>query len=96
VNYGRAIRIARTVRGLSQKALAKLVSLDASSVSLLEAGKRSPSIEALERIAATTGMPLYLLILLASEREGLHGMPEEDAQRIGSNLLGWITEGETK
>ena len=52
MNYGRAIRIARTAFGLTQGELAARVSVGASHLSLIESGKRQPSLKVLNEIAA--------------------------------------------
>lgn len=72
MNYGRAIKILRASGDVSQKRLASLTKLDASYISLIETGKRSPSLKVLEAIAAALDTPLYLLILLATPQEKSH------------------------
>ena len=54
---------------MPQHALAKRVSLDASLISMLESGKRKPSLETLERISEALGIPFHLFTLLAAEGE---------------------------
>jgi len=67
--------------------LAKLIGVDSSYVSRIEANKRLPSIENLEQIAKELSVPLYLIILLASEKEDLKGVDTDTTQAIGKNLL---------
>ncbi|MFD3779222.1 helix-turn-helix domain-containing protein [Streptomyces sp. NPDC058612] len=72
---GSRIRRLRREAGLSQMDLAG-DNLSASYISLLEAGKRTPSPEVLEQIAARLGCgPEHLLELLAPER---HDIPQTD------------------
>lgn len=92
MNYGRAIKVARTTRGLSQKALAKRIGVDASFISVLEANKRSPSTETLETISKKLDVPLYLLMLLASEKRDLRGLPLEEATGLARQLLDLLVE----
>jgi transcriptional regulator with XRE-family HTH domain len=66
MNYGRAIRIARTAFGLTQGELAARVSVGASHLSLIESGKRQPSLKVLNEISAALELPVHLLTLLAS------------------------------
>jgi transcriptional regulator with XRE-family HTH domain len=67
MNYGRAIKIVRTAHGLTLAQLAEKVSVGASHLSLIESGRRSPSVEVLHEIADGLGTPLHLLTLLASD-----------------------------
>ena len=67
MDYGRAIRIVRTAYGLSQSQLAERLSIGTSHVSLLEAGKRQPSVQLLEEVSTVLNVPPHLLTLLASE-----------------------------
>lgn len=67
MNYGRAIRIARTAYGLTQGELADRLSVGASHLSLIESGKRQPSLRVLKEISAGLEVPLHLLTLLASD-----------------------------
>lgn len=67
MNYGRAIRIARTAHGLTQQELADRLSVGPSHLSLIEADKRQPSLGVLTEIAGALEVPLHLLTLLASD-----------------------------
>lgn len=87
MNYGKTIKLLRNAKQLSQSELAKKIGLDSSYISRIEANKRSPSIENLEQIAKELSVPLYLIILLASEKEDLKGVDTDTTQAIGKNLL---------
>ncbi len=87
MNYGRAIRISRAARGFSQKLLASEAGLDASYISLVEAGKREPSLSALEKLADALGLPLYLLMFLGADENDLRGISRESSKELSSNLL---------
>ncbi len=72
MNYGRAIKIARTAYGLTQSALAKRLSIGTSQLSLIEAGKRQPSLGVIfRRSLMVFNVPMHLLTLLASRPEDL-------------------------
>jgi transcriptional regulator with XRE-family HTH domain len=92
MNYGKAIKMLRVSRGLQQRQLAKKVGLDSSYVSLLESGKRLPSLQVVELIASKLRVPPYLILLLASEEKDLRGIDAKHAQKLGSELLYAITE----
>lgn len=67
MDYGKAVRICRTAYGLTQAELAERLSIGASQLSLIEAGKRQPSLKVLNEVSAALGVPPHLLTLLASD-----------------------------
>jgi transcriptional regulator with XRE-family HTH domain len=67
MNYGRAIKIVRTAHGLTLAQLADRVSVGSSHLSLIEAGKRKPSLDVLQEISVALDVPLHLLTLLGSD-----------------------------
>lgn len=87
MDYGRAVKTARVTRGISQKDLAQRAGVDASYVSLVEKGSRTPSASNLEKFSAALDVPLYLLVLLASDKEDLRGISEDERDRLGGRLL---------
>ncbi len=87
MKYGKAIKVVRSARGMPQKDLAKRAGLNPSYLSLVEGDARKPSSDALESLAKALDVPLYLLTLLASDREHLRGIPVKEAQRLGLQLL---------
>lgn len=58
---GRAIRTLRAARGLSQRDLARRAALTPSFLSLVEMGKRKPSLAVTGRIAEALDMPTEAL-----------------------------------
>jgi transcriptional regulator with XRE-family HTH domain len=67
MDYGRAIRIIRTAHGLTKADLARELSIGASHLSLIERGKRFPSVALLDEISSVLRTPPHLLALLASD-----------------------------
>jgi len=70
IALGQGIRVARLQAKWSQKRLAKVLSVDASYLSMIEANKRVPSIEVLARIADECHLKLSQLVLLCEAMEG--------------------------
>ena len=87
MNYGKAIRICRAARGLSQTDLAGQLDLSPSYLSLLEAGKRQPSLRTLERVSRQLHVPTHLLLLLASDPDDLREQSRGDVERLSLALL---------
>lgn len=93
MDYGRAIRVARSARELSQKELAQRLDVDPSLISRIEAGTRRPSTKTLEDIADALGVPMYLLLLLGSEESDLRAVPSDHAAALGRKLLRILVSG---
>lgn len=92
MNYGKAIKTIRAAKGISQKELSNELQLDSSYLSRIEKGERIPSVELLETIARKLQIPLYLFILLSSQKEDLKGVDEKDIDTLGKNLLKVLLE----
>lgn len=50
IAFGRVLREARKVTGLSQESFADAVEMDRTTISLLERGKQSPTVETVFRL----------------------------------------------
>lgn len=86
---GRAIRVIRAVRGITQKELAKRAGVKPSYISLLEAGKRdNPSIEFLVRLSKAACVSKVVVTTLSMSYEELRDEPEEIKINLGHFLLG--------
>ena len=96
MKYGRAIRLVRSTRKMSQKDLARRASLDPSYVSLIEKDLRTPSVEVLERISDALRVPFHLLTLLSSERKDLESISPDQATYLGKELLNILIEAESE
>lgn len=91
MNFGRAIRIARAARGLSQKDVAGGTGLTASYISLIEAERRTPSAKAVQRIGQALGVPPHLMALLAADQGDLSALSAEQSATLGRDLLDVLT-----
>ena len=67
MNIGKALRICRAARGLSQRDLAQKAGFSTSYISLVEQGKREPSLSGIKKLTEALSLPRDLLILLAIE-----------------------------
>lgn len=86
MDYSKAIRIARSIADITQAELADRSGLDRSYLSLIEGGRRKPSIDALEKIASALEIPFHLLTLLATERNGSSRIGEEQVHSLAKHL----------
>lgn len=96
MDYAKAIRIARSIADLTQGELADKSGLDRSYLSLIECGKRSPSVEALEKIASSLEIPFHLLALLATEKGESPRIGEEQIHGLATHLTHLLFEGPKK
>ena len=87
MDYGKALRVARTAKGYSQRQLADAAHIDASHVSLIETGHRKPSLDVLQRLAEALGVPLDIITLLAAGPSRLKGISPARAEDLGRWLL---------
>jgi len=94
MNYSKAIRVARALADVRQRELARRVAIDASLVSMLESGKRNPSLATVEKIAAALGIPFHLFTLLASEPGDLKGADSETVHQLATGLTKLLLGGE--
>jgi transcriptional regulator with XRE-family HTH domain len=76
-NYAKAFRIIRAAFGLRQSELADRMPISASQLSLIEAGKRQPSLKVVNALAHAVGVPAALVTLLASTTQEVEDRPDD-------------------
>ena len=96
MNYARAIRTVLAARGMSQRGLAQEMDVSESYISKLGTAGYTPSGNTLNRVAEALGVPVYLLVLLASDSEDLKGMTLKQASILGSQLLDVLLDMDRK
>ncbi len=96
MDFGRALCVGRAVRRLTQKELAERASLDPSFVSMIEANRRQPTDETIDRIAQALDLPVHVLKLLGAEEDDLRGTSVEKARVMADQLLDLLVRGEVK
>jgi len=90
MKFGKAIRVIRATRNISQKKLSELTNLDFSYISRIESEDRIPSTETLKNIADALSVPVYLLVLLASDKSDLKKKHCETINKISKDLLNLV------
>lgn len=70
-SMGKQIQGIRRKKGLSQEELAQAIGSTKSAISRYESGKRQPRLEQLQRIASALDVPIYELLGLIDEGDGL-------------------------
>lgn len=87
MNIGQAIKFCRQQRNMTQPQLAEQASLSASYISVLEQGKRDPSLSALESIAQALQIPLSVLIFVANDPSEIESIPAELSEKLSAATL---------
>lgn len=86
MNYGKALRLARALAGLQQQQLAEKADIDASYISLIEQGRRTPSVKFIHKLSRAIGIPPYLFTFLAMESEDTELLDDKELSAIGESL----------
>jgi transcriptional regulator with XRE-family HTH domain len=86
-DYAKAFRIIRAAFGLRQSELAERMPITASQLSLIEAGKRQPSLRVVNGLASAVGMPAALISLLASTTDDVVSKSDEELSDLARALL---------
>jgi transcriptional regulator with XRE-family HTH domain len=92
MNYAKAIRIARSIAGMSQGKLSDRSGLDRSYLSLIEGEKRKPTVETLQKISDALEVPFHLLTLLATEKKDTNHIDEEQVISLAKQLTYLLLE----
>jgi transcriptional regulator with XRE-family HTH domain len=86
-DFAKAFRIIRAAFGLTQSELAAKMPITASQLSLIEAGKRQPSIRVVNGLASAVGIPAVLISLLASPAEEMNLQSDSEIAGLANTLL---------
>jgi transcriptional regulator with XRE-family HTH domain len=86
MDYGKALRIARAMAGLQQKELADRAGLNSSHISLMEMGKRKPSVQALDKLCKALRIPNDLFMLLGADARDLSIGNSDGIRRAADSL----------
>lgn len=91
MDYGRALKICRAALELNQQDVAKRAGITNSYLSLVEGGKRSPSLATLEKICKAMRVPPHLVMLLAAGPQDIPGPEREKLGEVAKSLLQLLT-----
>ena len=87
MNIGRAIRFARVAKGLSQQELAARIAISASYLSLIEAGKKDPSIPMIRSVAEGLKISVDVLLLTAIDYDKIRAADVDALAALSQQLL---------
>ncbi len=92
MSWGKAIKLCRVQRGISQGDLAEQSGLSISYISLLERDKRDPSMSAMEKIVSALKVPLTIIAFYAVDQNKITELNPELAEKLSSAMLHVIKE----
>lgn len=87
MNIGHALKVCRSAKKLSLGELAGRTDLSTSYLSMIESGKREPTLSSIEKIAGAMGVPTPILLFLAADSSELEGIDAETARRLSAAAL---------
>lgn len=87
MNIGKAIKLCRVQKNLSQAALAKKSNISPAYLSLVEHGKRDLTFSSLEQIAKVLDIPVFMLVFLAEDRSELKNIDIQLIEKTSSFFL---------
>lgn len=96
MDYAKAFRVIRAAFGLSQAQLAALIRVGPSQISLIESGKRQPSLATITDLAAALDIPRSLIDLLASDKAELDRQDQDIVAALARNLLRLLVEARSE
>ena len=83
-DFAKAFRVIRAAYGMQQAELALQIGISASQLSLIEKGKRQPSLKVVGGLATAVDAPISLITLLASNPADI---ADEDVSSLAAPLL---------
>jgi len=86
-DYAKAFRIIRAAFGLQQAELAARMRISASQLSLIEKGKRRPSLRVVEALATAVLVPMALITVLATAPHDIESKADGDISDLARALL---------
>lgn len=86
MDYGKALRLARALTGLQQQELGQVAGIDPSYISLIEQGRRTPSLRLIHKLSRALGIPAHLFTFLAMEAEDSALIDQAELASIGESL----------
>lgn len=87
MNIFNALKLCRTQARIGQKEVADLAGISVSYLSLLEQGKRNPSLSTIEKISLALGVSSPILFFLCADEDGLEKIDKPLAERLVSTAF---------
>ena len=92
MNIGNAIKKLRQEKGLKQIDFAEKCGLSQSYLSLIEKGKKEPTLGLLKQISSSLSIPLPILVFLALDKDDIPDSKKEAFQILDPSIKGLIND----
>ena len=86
-DYAKSFRIIRAAFGLQQAELAARMSISPSQLSLIESGRRQPSLRVVNALASAVDVPAAIVTLLASPANEVNSKADSEISDLARALL---------
>lgn len=87
MNIGHAIKMCRSAKNLSLESLADSTDFSRSYLSMIESGKREPTLKTVEALAKALAVPVPILLFLAADSGELEGLDADTAKQLSAAAL---------
>ena len=87
MDLGGTIKQCRNVKKLTLAQLSKDCGISVSHLSLLENNDREPSFSAVEAIAQALGLPLSVLVFLATQKDEVTELNTAHIETLSNNII---------
>lgn len=95
MSIGKAIRLCRTQRSLSQSELASSAGISVSYLSLIERNQRDPTLSTVVSISAALNISMVLLTYLATSNRDIDALGSELCEKLSYAALQAMQQNES-
>jgi len=92
--FDRALKLVRQYHRMNQSQMAKRLDISPSYLSEIEKGKKTPSLDLLEKYAEVIGIPVSSLVFMAEELSGDQPRVKSLVVDKSLKILEWIADSE--
>ncbi|MEM8506698.1 MAG: helix-turn-helix transcriptional regulator [Bacteroidota bacterium] len=92
MQIGNTIKELRQKKGFKQVEFAESCGLSQSYLSLIEKGKKEPTLSILKRIASILGVPMPVLVFFSLDKDDIDDSKKEAYQLLEPSIKGLISD----
>lgn len=87
MNIGKALKLCRSAKDMSLRAVAEGADISVSYLSRIENKQREPTLDIVSKLANVLAVPMPVLIFLASDASELRGLDAQTEQQFSTLAL---------
>jgi transcriptional regulator with XRE-family HTH domain len=92
MNIGKALKLCRSAKDLSLEIVAERAGISVSHLSRIENQKREPTLPLVSKIASVLGVPMPIVVFLASDAGELSGLDKQSEKHFSELALNLIRQ----